>query len=66
MKFDALAGVAAHRRGPYNDAFRPILGAKPEALSRPFNEVWAEHGAKSGRSLAGRWWTQRRSSKTSP
>ncbi len=26
----------------YNDAFRPILGQKPEALGRPFNEVWAE------------------------
>lgn len=26
----------------YNDAFRPILGNKPEALGRPFNEVWAE------------------------
>ncbi|WP_226443985.1 PAS domain-containing sensor histidine kinase [Acidovorax radicis] len=26
----------------YNDAFRPILGHKPEALGRPFNEVWAE------------------------
>jgi PAS domain S-box-containing protein len=26
----------------YNDAFRPILGAKPEALGRPFNEVWSE------------------------
>jgi PAS domain S-box-containing protein len=26
----------------YNDAFRPILGDKPEALGRPFNEVWSE------------------------
>jgi len=26
----------------YNDAFRPILGDKPEALGRPFGEVWAE------------------------
>ena len=26
----------------YNDAFRPILGKKPEALGRPFSEVWAE------------------------
>ncbi len=26
----------------YNDAFRPILGQKDEALGRPFNEVWAE------------------------
>ncbi len=26
----------------YNDGFRPILGEKPEALGRPFSEVWAE------------------------
>ena len=26
----------------YNDAFLPILGDKPEALGRPFNEVWQE------------------------
>lgn len=26
----------------YNDAFRPILGDKPEALGRPFNVVWHE------------------------
>jgi two-component sensor histidine kinase len=26
----------------YNDAFRPILGAKPEAMGRPFSEIWAE------------------------
>lgn len=26
----------------YNDAFLPILGDKPEALGRPFSEVWAE------------------------
>ena len=26
----------------YNDAFRPILGSKPEALGRSFAEVWAE------------------------
>lgn len=26
----------------YNDAFIPILGAKPDALGRPFNEVWHE------------------------
>ena len=26
----------------YNDAFRPILGAKPEALGRPFSEIWSE------------------------
>ena len=26
----------------YNDAFKPILGAKPEALGRGFDEVWSE------------------------
>jgi two-component sensor histidine kinase len=26
----------------YNDAFRPILGDKPEALGRSFAEIWAE------------------------
>lgn len=26
----------------YNDAFRPILGRKPEALGRSFAEIWAE------------------------
>ncbi|MFK0090365.1 ATP-binding protein [Pseudomonas sp. NPDC090755] len=26
----------------YNDAFKPILGARPEALGRSFDEVWAE------------------------
>jgi PAS domain S-box-containing protein len=26
----------------HNDAFRPILGAKPDALGRPFNEIWSE------------------------
>jgi two-component sensor histidine kinase len=26
----------------YNDAFRPILGKKPEALGRSFAEIWSE------------------------
>lgn len=26
----------------YNDAYKPMLGAKPEALGRPFREVWPE------------------------
>ncbi|WP_109107239.1 ATP-binding protein [Azospirillum sp. TSO35-2] len=26
----------------YNDGYRPILGNKPEALGRPFAEVWAD------------------------
>jgi hypothetical protein len=28
----------------YNDAYRPLLGGKPEALGRPFREAWAEAG----------------------
>ncbi|HWL46608.1 MAG TPA: HWE histidine kinase domain-containing protein [Sphingomonadaceae bacterium] len=26
----------------HNDAFEPILGEKPDAIGRPFSEVWAE------------------------
>lgn len=26
----------------YNDAYRPMLGTKPEALGRPFREIWPE------------------------
>lgn len=26
----------------YNEAFHPILGRKPEAMGRPFSDVWAE------------------------
>jgi two-component sensor histidine kinase len=26
----------------YNDAFKPILGKKPEAMGQPFSEVWKE------------------------
>ena len=26
----------------YNDAFCPILGAKPDALGQPFSKIWAE------------------------
>ena len=41
----------------YNDAFRPILGDKPEALGRSFREVWAEAwdtiGPIAERALAG-------------
>lgn len=41
----------------YNDAFRPILGTKPEALGRSFAEVWAEAWDEIGpiaeRALAG-------------
>lgn len=41
----------------YNDAFKPILGAKPEALGRGFDEVWSEAweniGALVFRTLSG-------------
>jgi PAS domain S-box-containing protein len=41
----------------YNDASVPILGTKPEALGRPFQEVWSESWATVGpiaaRALAG-------------
>ena len=41
----------------YNDAFRPILGGKPEALGRSFqaiwSEVWSEIGPIAERALAG-------------
>ena len=32
----------------YNDAYRPILGIKPEALGRPFPEVWEESWEQVG------------------
>jgi PAS domain S-box-containing protein len=32
----------------YNDAFRSILAGKPEALGRPFSEVWSEAWDKLG------------------
>jgi two-component sensor histidine kinase len=41
----------------YNDAFRPILGDKPEALGRSFADVWSELWATVGpiadRAMAG-------------
>jgi two-component sensor histidine kinase len=41
----------------YNDAFRPILGHKPSALGRAFDDVWQEAwkdiGPIAGRALAG-------------
>jgi PAS domain S-box-containing protein len=41
----------------YNDAYRPILGIKPEALGRPFPEVWGESwdqiGPVTARALRG-------------
>ncbi|MCX7514715.1 sensor histidine kinase [Frateuria sp. STR12] len=42
----------------YNDAFRPILGVKPEALGRSFRDIWAEAwdvlGPIAERALEGR------------
>lgn len=56
-KFPACIVWGSSRTTIYNDAFRPILGAKPEALGRPFNEVWSETWDKIGpiadRALAG-------------
>lgn len=41
----------------YNDAYRPMLGTKPEALGRPFREIWSEAwdvmGPIAERALAG-------------
>ncbi|MGF9759235.1 GAF domain-containing protein [Microvirga sp. 0TCS3.31] len=41
----------------YNDAYKPILGTKPEALGRPFREIWSEAwnvmGPIAERALAG-------------
>lgn len=41
----------------YNDAFRPILGDKPEAMGQPFDQVWAEAwdqiGPIADRAMAG-------------
>lgn len=41
-KFPQAIGWGAELVTFYNDAFRPILGGKPEALGRSFREVWAE------------------------
>ncbi|WP_240539963.1 PAS domain-containing protein [Salinarimonas soli] len=41
-KFPSCLVWGPHLITLYNDAFRPILGAKPEALGRPFDEVWSE------------------------
>ncbi len=56
-KFPACLVWGPHLTTIHNDAFRPILGAKPEALGRPFSEVWSEAwheiGPIAGRALAG-------------
>ncbi len=36
----------------YNDAFKPILGNKPEAMGRPFSEVWKEAWDEIGETAA--------------
>jgi PAS domain S-box-containing protein len=41
-RFPALLLWGAELTCFYNDDYRPMLGAKPEALGRPFNEVWSE------------------------
>jgi PAS domain S-box-containing protein len=41
-KFPSCLVWGPHLVTLYNDAFRPILGAKPEALGRPFSQVWSE------------------------
>lgn len=41
-KFPKALAWGASLTTIYNDAFRPILGKKPEALGRPFSSVWAE------------------------
>lgn len=40
--FPAAIGWGPELITIYNDPFRPILGQKPEAMGRPFSEVWAE------------------------
>jgi PAS domain S-box-containing protein len=41
-KYPACIAWGASLTIIYNDAFKPILGAKAEALGRPFDEVWSE------------------------
>jgi signal transduction histidine kinase len=41
-RFPAALVWGPHLVTLYNDAFRPILGNKPEALGRAFSEIWAE------------------------
>ena len=41
-KFPSAIVWGPERITLYNDGFRPILGNKPEALGRPFGEVWHE------------------------
>lgn len=40
--FPKCIAWGTHLISIYNDAFLPILGDKPEALGRPFSEVWSE------------------------
>lgn len=41
-KFPACIAWGTSLTVIYNDAFKPILGAKAEALGRPFDQVWSE------------------------
>ena len=41
-RFPKCIAWGPHLISIYNDAFRPILGDKPETLGRPFNEIWSE------------------------
>ncbi|MFP4143763.1 MAG: PAS domain S-box protein [Phycisphaeraceae bacterium] len=41
-RFPSLVAWGTELTVLYNDAYRPLLGDKPEALGRPLFEVWAE------------------------
>lgn len=41
-KFPAILGWGPELICIYNDAYRPLLGEKPEALGHPLLEVWSE------------------------
>ncbi|NBJ10116.1 HWE histidine kinase domain-containing protein [Microvirga arsenatis] len=41
-KFPTYLTWGPELTGFYNDAYAPMLGTKPDALGRPFREVWAE------------------------
>ncbi len=57
LQFPACLALGPRLTMLYNDAFAPILGAKPEALSRPFEDVWREAwdtiGPIASKALAG-------------
>ncbi|WP_238193183.1 sensor histidine kinase [Methylobacterium frigidaeris] len=57
-RFPAALVWGPHLVTIYNDAFGPILGAKPEALGRSFADVWSEAWTEIGpiveRAMSGR------------